>query len=71
VALGKHSIPSAALRARPVPESRSVGDCILGPSHQHSFTLWDGRQCEHCMLTKDEIAWEGPIGRPVPEGADK
>ncbi len=29
--------------------------CPLGPNRAHAFTLWEGRQCEHCMQTKEEI----------------
>jgi hypothetical protein len=46
----------AASPAPPAPAAqRFLGDCPLGPSHQHSFTLWDGNQCEHCMMTKSEV----------------
>lgn len=33
-----------------------AADCALGPNGQHDFALWDGAQCQHCMLTKAELA---------------
>lgn len=48
--------PAPSGRGEPETPAREVGDCPLGPSGVHCWTLYDQTQCQWCMQTKTEVS---------------